>query len=145
MNTFVSVDVGFRHTLRLFKPIYWNSKRLNNKAFFHLNFSTARPRLSWARIPIITQPQQFVNRENEQNNHQIKSRICATLPIDFWCSLWYTIIVKREAVSNQRSGKLMAPMGDCVETGSPFRLIPAESSPEGIKKLKKPLDKSPEL
>ena len=55
--------------------------------------------------------------------------------------MWYTIIVKREAVSNQRSGKLMDPMGDCVETDSPFQLIPTESSPKGIKKLKKPLDK----
>lgn len=55
----------------------------------------------------------------------------------------YDIIhnVKREAVSNQRNGKLMAPMGDCVETGSPFQLIPAESSPKGIKKVEKPLDK----
>lgn len=44
-------------------------------------------------------------------------------------------------MSNQRNGKLMAPMGDCVETGPPFQLIPAESSPKGIKKLKKPLDK----
>ena len=44
-------------------------------------------------------------------------------------------------MSNQRNGKLMAPMGDCVETGQPFQPIPAESSPKGIKKLKKPLDK----
>lgn len=57
--------------------------------------------------------------------------------LDFWGGVWYTIIVKREAVSSQRSGKLMAPMGDCVETGPPFQLILAESSPKGIKKVEK--------
>ena len=35
----------------------------------------------------------------------------------------------------------MAPMGDCAKTGPPFQPILAESSPKGIKKLKKPLDK----
>ena len=45
-------------------------------------------------ISIITQPQQFVNRQNEQNNRQEKSQICTTFPIDFWRGLWYTIIVK---------------------------------------------------
>ena len=105
-------------------------------------FSARRLHSCGRRFSIIPYLQQFVNRQNKQNNHPRKSRICATLLIDFWCSLWYTIIVKREAVSNQRNGKLMAPMGDCVETGQPFQPIPAESSPKGIKKLKKPLDKS---
>ena len=49
--------------------------------------------------------------------------------------------VKGQAVSNQRSGKLMAPMGDCVKTDPPFQPIPVESSPNGIKKVEKTLDK----
>jgi hypothetical protein len=58
-------------------------------------------------------------------------------PIDKLKDLCYNIGVKREAESNQRNGKLMAPMGDCVKAGSPFQPIPTESSPKGIKKVEK--------
>ena len=37
-------------------------------------------------------------------------------PLDKLHKVWYNDNVKREVVSNQRSGKLMAPMGDCAET-----------------------------
>ena len=38
--------------------------------------------------------QQFVNRQNEQNNQPKKSHNCTTSPIDFVCGLWYTNGVK---------------------------------------------------
>ena len=58
-------------------------------------FSARRPHSCGRRFSIIPYLQQFVNRQNKQNNHPRKSRICAKLPIDFWYGLWYTIIVKR--------------------------------------------------
>ena len=56
--------------------------------------SARRPRMWAARISIIPQPSQFVNRKVAQIFNNYFSRICATLPIDFWRGLWYTIGVK---------------------------------------------------
>ncbi len=57
-------------------------------------FSARRPRSQVARNSIIIHCQQFVKRKVVQKLNNYFSRICATLPVDFWCGLWYTIIVK---------------------------------------------------
>ena len=83
---------------------------------------------------------EVINREASRSASVVMksgSRKKCKKPLDKSPELWYNKGVKREVVSNQRNGKLMAPMGDCVETGSPFQLIPAESSPKGIKKVEK--------
>lgn len=46
-------------------------------------FFSGAPTAQAHRISIIPPFQQFVNRQNEQNNCQEKSRICALLPVDF--------------------------------------------------------------
>ena len=46
------------------------------------------------RISIISHRSDFVNSHFAQTSGRILSRICAILPVDFWCGLWYTIIVK---------------------------------------------------
>ena len=50
--------------------------------------------------------------------HDVIQKVAKTL--DKLPKLWYNKGVKREAVSNQRSGKLMAPMGDCAKTAHLF-------------------------
>ena len=60
----------------------------------------APPTTARREISIIPQPSQFVNRQNEQSNHQEESRICTTLPVDFWCGLWYTNDVKGRGKGN---------------------------------------------
>ena len=96
MITFADAVVGLGHISHLLKPRYWKLKRPIFKGAFPFGFFDAPPTYAQRVISIIPQPQQFVNRQNQQNNHQRKSRICATLPVDFWFGLWYTIIVKRE-------------------------------------------------
>jgi hypothetical protein len=53
-----------------------------------------RPRV--AEILLYHTIQPFVKRKVVQKSNKLHSRICATLPVDFWGGLWYTIIVKRE-------------------------------------------------
>ena len=67
------------------------------------HFLSRPPTVAAAGNSIITHLQQFVKRKVAQILSNYFSRICATLPVDFWCGLWYTIGVKR------------AEMGYCLE------------------------------
>jgi hypothetical protein len=53
-----------------------------------------RTRAPGPQIFIIPHRQQFVKRKVAQKLNNYFSRICALLPVDFWCGLWYTIDVK---------------------------------------------------
>lgn len=58
--------------------------------FFHRRAND----LSLARISIISYSADFVNRQIAQKIKPSISHNCATLPVDFWCGLWYTNDVK---------------------------------------------------
>ena len=107
--------------------------------FFIFTFGRA-PTIDLGAIFIIHPAPAFCQEEiSTKINEKIFPQLCI-LTIVFYSWMWYYNNVKREVVSSQRNGKLMAPMGDCVKTNPPFQQISMESSPKEIKKLKKPLD-----
>lgn len=91
-----------------------------------------RTRAPGPQIFIIPHRQQFVKRKVAQKLNNYFSRICALLPIDFWCSLWYTNGVKGR--DNTPKG-----LGLRAEIGNDPQKLGREK--KSRKKIKKPLDK----
>jgi hypothetical protein len=76
----------------------WNTTPALAPSTFEGTFFGAPPTTQPARFSMIPQPTQFVKRKIAQISSNYFSRICALLPVDFWCGLWYTIIVKGREV-----------------------------------------------
>ena len=74
---------------------------------------------SVSRNFIISHPQQNVKSQVAQKMTNLIACICVILPVDFWCGLWYTIIVKGRGKSGV-SGKDFGLTQECsAETPPP--------------------------
>jgi hypothetical protein len=115
---------------------------------FSISILGAAPSDVGAGISIIPYRQQFVKRKVVQKSKSLDARICATLPVDFWCGLWYTIIVKgREPpTEGKRIGLDELLDASSVRMGRKCLYnLPLSVANFFERNFKKPLDKSPKL